>query len=381
MAPALKQVVPKQSVALRIGSRPGREPSFWGESQVQHLVALVLAGFFFFCVWPQPSPAEPVRLRLSLQLPISGTLGANLVRFKEAVARDTSDAIAIDIVHGAQALPDRTVAKSVMSGEIAMAAANVVTLADRVKGVDILSLPFLFNSSTLLRAMLDRARRSRKLLDDAILATGARVLMWQPYGTNVFFSNGRPVSRPADIVGKSMRASGPIDFEFGRICGGAPVMIAAGAQYEAMKTRRVETVMTAAENVFARKLWEISDTITRTNHSTVILLLLVNERVWQSLAAAHRDAIVKAAEDAEQELWDGLLIADEESNAFARSKGMKVVELSSFDLAEWRACSAAVVESFMATSGQLGHELLKQYGLMRAEPCCNGASDVGYKPH
>jgi C4-dicarboxylate-binding protein DctP len=351
---------------------------------VQHFVTFVLAGLFFFCAWPQPSPAEPVRLRLSFQLPITGTLGVNLVRFKEAVARDTGGVIAIDIVHGSQALPDRTVAKSVMSGEIEMAAANVVTLADRVKGVDILSLPFLFNSRTFLRAMLDHARRSRKLLDDAILATGARVLMWQPYGTNVFFSKGRPVSRPADIVGKSMRASGPIDFEFGRLCGGAPEMIAAGAQYEAMKTGRVETVMTATENVSARKLWEISDTITRTNHSTVILLLLVNERVWQSLPGAHRDAILKAAKDAEQELWDGLYLADDEANAFAKSKGMKVLELSSYDLAEWRACSAPVVESFMAASGQLGQELLKQYGLMRADPCCNGASDVGgvgYRPH
>ena len=232
--------------------------------------------------------------------------------------------------------------------------------------------------------MLDHARRSRKLLDDAILATGARVLMWQPYGTNVFFSKGRPVSRPADIVGKSMRASGPIDFEFGRICGGAPEMMAAGAQYEAMKAGRVETVMTAAENVSARKLWEISDTITRTKHSTVILLLLVNERIWQSLPRAYRDAILNAARDAEQELWDGLQVAGEEANAFAKSKGMKVVELSSFDVADWRACSAPVVESFMAASGQLGHELLKQYGLMRADPCCNGGADirrVGHRPH
>ena len=299
------------------------------------------------------------------------------------MARDTGDAIVIDIIHGPQALPDRTVAKSVMAGEIEMAAANVVTLADRVKGVDVLSLPFLFNSNTFLRAMLDGTRPSRKLLDDAILAIGARVLMWQPYGTNVFFLKGRPVSRPADIVGKKMRASGAIDFEFGRTCGGAPEMIAAGAQYEAMKTGRVETIMTAAENVSARNLWEISDTITRTNHSTVMLLVLVNERVWQSLPGAHRDAISKAAKDVEQNLWDSFLSADEEANTFARSKGMKVVELSSFDLAEWRACSAPVVESFMAASGQLGQGLLKQYGLMRADPCCNPAPDsggAGYKP-
>ena len=74
--------------------------------------------------------------------------------------------------------------------------------------------------------------------------------------------------------------------------------------------------------------------------------------------------------------------ADEEADTFARSKGMAVVELSSFDLAEWRACSAPVVDSFMADAGRLGHELLKQYGLMRADQCCNHAADSGggYRP-
>ena len=340
---------------------------------------LLLLGF------ARPSLAEPVRLRLSFQLPISGTLGTNLVRWKEAVERDTGGAITIEILHGAKALPDRTVANSVMAGELEMAVANSVTLVDKVKGVDVLSLPFLFNSNVFLRAMLDPARQSRKLLDDAILEkTGARLLMWQPYGTNVFFSKGRPVARPSDITAKRIRASGQIDLEFGRVCGGAPELIAAGKQYEAMKSGQVDMAMTAAENVSARNFWEISDTVTRTNHSTVMLLLLINERVWQSLSPAHRDAISKASSNAESELWDGLLLGDEEAYAFARAKGMNVVELSSFDLAEWRACSAPVVESFMAASGQLGQKLLKQYGIMRTDPCCNPAPDssgTGYRPH
>jgi C4-dicarboxylate-binding protein DctP len=340
---------------------------------------LLLAGL------AQPVLAEPVRLRLSFQLPLSGTLGANLVRFKEAVERDTGNAVAIEILHGTQALPDRTVAKSVMAGEIEMATANAVTLVDRVRGVDVLSLPFLFNSNVFLRAMLDPARLSRKLLDDAILEkTGARPLMWQPYGTNVFFSKGRAAARPSDIAGKKIRASGQLDLEFGRMCGAAPELVAAGAQHEAMKTGRIEMAMTAAENVSARKFWEVSDTLTWTNHSTVMLLLLVNERVWQSLSPVQRDAIAKAARHAEAELWQSLPLADEEANAFARGKGMKVVELTSFDLAEWRACSAPVVEGFMEAAGGLGQELLKQYARMRTDPCCNQSADsggVGYRPH
>jgi C4-dicarboxylate-binding protein DctP len=341
------------------------------------LASLLLIGL------AEAAASEPGRLRLSFQLPLTSTLGINLVQLKEAVARDTDNAVAIQILHGKEALPDRTVAKSVMAGDIEMATANVVTLADKVKGVDVLSLPFLFNSHALLKAMLDPSRRSRSLLDEAILKTGARVLMWQPYGINVFFSKGAPASKPADIAGKKIRASGAIDVEFGRACGARPEMIAAGAQHQAMKTGRVEMAMTSAENVSARRFWEVSDTLTRTNHSPVMLLLLVNERVWQSLGAAQREALARAAADAERELWDGLVRADEEADDFARDKGMRVAELSSFDLADWRACSAPVVDGFMAEAGHLGQELLKQYGLMRTDPCCNPRGDdrrPGYRP-
>ena len=359
--------------------------SLAGATRARTVWSIAGWGLLLLLGFARPSLAEPVRLRLSFQLPMSGTLGANLVRFKETVERDTGNAIKIEILHGANALPDRTVANSVMAGELEMAVANSVTLVDKVKGVDVLSLPFLFNSNVFLRAMLDPVRQSRRLLDDAILEkTGARLLMWQPYGTNVFFSKGRPAARPSDIAAKRIRASGQIDLEFGRVCGGAPELIAAGKQYEAMKMGQIDMAMTAAENVSARNFWEISDTVTRTNHSTVMLLLLINERVWQSLSPAHRDAISTAASNAERELWDGLLLRDEEAYAFARAKGMNVVELSSFDLAEWRACSAPVVESFMAASGQLGQQLLKQYGVMRTEPCCNPAPDssgTGYRPH
>jgi hypothetical protein len=53
----------------------------------------------------RPAAAEPVRLRLSFQLPLTGSLGVNLVRLKEEVARQTNNEVAIEILHGAQACP------------------------------------------------------------------------------------------------------------------------------------------------------------------------------------------------------------------------------------------------------------------------------------
>ena len=101
-----------------------------------------------------------------------------------------------------------------------------------------------------------------------------------------------------------------------------------------------------------------------------MLLLLVKERVWHSLSLAHRDAISKAAGNAERELWDGLLVGDEEVYAFARAKGMKVVELSSFDLAEWRACSCAGRGELHGDLGPLGQELHRRCTISGGQLTC-----------
>jgi TRAP-type C4-dicarboxylate transport system substrate-binding protein len=59
-----------------------------------------------------------------------------------------------------------------------------------------------------------------------------------------------------------------------------------------------------------------------------------------------------------------------EAYAFARSKGMKIVELTPDDVAEWRASSAMVVEEYMDAAGTLGGDLMAAYGKLRQHPCC-----------
>ena len=50
---------------------------------------------------------------------------------------------------------------------------------------------------------------------------------------------------------------------------------------------------------------------------------------------------------------------------------MKVRDLTPDQVAEWRACSAEVVDSFMASGGELNRQLLVAYGKLRTDPCCS----------
>ena len=71
-----------------------------------------------------------------------------------------------------------------------------------------------------------------------------------------------------------------------------------------------------------------------------------------------------------------------ESNAyaFAVSKGVRVVDISPDQVAEWRACSAAMIVDYMKTGGELANKLMAAYGKLRTDPCCTSGpgSELGF---
>ena len=343
------------------------------------LCGLVLVALAFLI---SPLAAEPVQLRISLQLPISSHLGVNLVQFKQKVEQSTGQALHIEIIDNARAYDDQQVAPAVASGAIEMGVANLTQFVNAVPAVDVLQQPFLFNSEVLVRAAADPHRPMRKLIDEAVLhATGVRILWWQSYGSTMLLSKGRDALLPAEIRGKKVRVFGQTLADFVRACGATPIIIAATEYYEAMKTGKIDYIMTGITGVSSRKLWEVADTITRTEHAAIELVVMINERVWQSLSPAHQKAITEAALEAERELRDRTRQIEEEAYQFARDKGMKIREMTPDQVAEWRACSAPVMDAFMSDTGELGSELMKIYGHLRKDPCCSVAATGDFTRH
>jgi TRAP-type C4-dicarboxylate transport system substrate-binding protein len=80
--------------------------------------------FFLFLVLllvgPIYSQAEPVKLRITLQLPIASHLGANLVQFKEEVERRSKGAIAVEIYDDSRLYRDDRAVGAVESAAIEM---------------------------------------------------------------------------------------------------------------------------------------------------------------------------------------------------------------------------------------------------------------------
>ncbi len=303
--------------------------------------------------------AADTTLRISLQLPLKSHLGQNLLLFKQEVEKNSNDAIEVQIYDSAQLYKDKEVPQAVGSGAIEMGVASLTRFVGDIPAVDIFYQPFLFNSAQKVRAATTKGSSVRGPIDAAILGTGSRVLWWQAYGGAIMLSQGGPLKTPDDVKDKKVRVFGKTLGEFVTAVGGSPTLISGSEQYLAYQRGTVDIGMTGVSGVKSRSLWEVMDTITRTNHADIEFVVIVNEKFWQGLPDAHKAIIEAAAALADAAVRDAMGEIEASAYAAAEEKGMTVYTPTADELAAWRDKAAPVLEKYKASTGELGARLLR----------------------
>jgi len=323
--------------------------------------------------------AQQVKLTATLMVPISHPiLGASLVRFKEEVEKSSNNTVSIEIVDKAQLFGATEVVGAVSSGAVEIGVAASYHFASRVPAVGFIDQPFLFNFSALVRAAATPGSEIRSMIDQAILANlGVRVLWWQGLGNTVFFSKGKGVADLEHMKGQRVGVNGKALAELVARCGGRPIELSFETLHEVMKGGGLDMTMGGISAVQVFPLWEFTDTITRTQHVPVEILLIINERTWQSLDDARRTAIAGAAARVELQTRERLPEMEAKIAAFASSKGFKIQDLTPDQVVEWRACSAGLIADYMDKNGEFAAKLMAAYGKLRTQPCCTTAPSSG----
>ncbi|WP_150522500.1 TRAP transporter substrate-binding protein DctP [Roseibium sediminis] len=305
------------------------------------------------------SLAADTTLRISLQLPLTSHLGQNLVLFKEEVEKTSNGAIVVEIYDSAQLYKDKQVPSAVGSGSIEMGVASLTQYVGDIPAVDIFYQPFLFDTEEKVRAAVAKGSPVRGPIDEAIKDTGSTVLWWQAYGGAVMLSNGGPIKTPADMQGKKVRVFGKTLGDFTQATGGAPTLISGSEQYLAYQRGTVDVGMTGVSGVKSRKLWEVMDTITVTNHADIEFIVVVNTDFWNGLPEDHRALIEAAAMKAEADVRNKMSEIEAAAYDAAKENGMTIYTPNAEEIAQWKAASQPVYDTFSEKAGALGAQVLE----------------------
>ncbi|MCF3935178.1 TRAP transporter substrate-binding protein [Acuticoccus sp. M5D2P5] len=217
--------------------------------------------------------------------------------FADRVEQLTDGALKIDVNH-ARALGDAVESvESLRDGTLAFVTVSASNLSQIDRRMDMFSLPFVFKNADHYWTYLtsDRAEEFVAPLQDR----GIRVLAFIDSGARNFFSD-QPIRTPKDLEGKKIRVmASPVQVKMVEAMGGTGVPIAWGDLYNALQTGVVDGAENNHPSIYSMKFYEVSDYYTIDEHARIPDMLLVSEDVFQSFSDEEKEAVLKAADEAE----------------------------------------------------------------------------------
>lgn len=308
------------------------------------------------------SPALAERtLRLSLQVATNHPIGQNILYFKEQVESLSNGEIKVEVYDSAQLYKGSEIPQAVSSGAIDMGLVLIDEFAGTLPATGLFSTAFLFPNYEVLAKAASPDSPIRQEIDELIRTTGARVLWWQDYGPIQLVTKGeKPVILPEDMKGKKVRVLGKPSGDFIKAVGGIPVKIGGSEQFMAYQRGTVDVGMTGTTAIKSRKIYEVMDSVTITNHAQTKFLIVINDKLWDSLSDDERAWMTQAARAAEEKMRRETKDENLEAERFiAEQTPMKVIHLTPEQVAAWQKAAAPAVDAYIEAAGEQGRWLVE----------------------
>lgn len=300
-------------------------------------------------------------LRLSLQVNTKHPVGANIVYFKEQVEKASNGELKIEVYDSAQLYKGSEIPQAVGSGAIDMGLVLISEYAGTIPAVGLFSVAFMFPSYDVLAKAADPSSPVRQEIDELIRQTGTRVMWWQDYGPVQLLSKGDPVTEPSQMKDKKVRVLGKPSGDFIKALGGVPVKIGGSEQFLAYQRGTVDIGMTGTTAIESRKLYEVMDAVTITNHAQTEFLIVINDKLWDSFSDQEKKWMSEAALAAEMKMRAETKEKNLASEKFIADKtDMQVVNLTPAQLTAWQEAAAPAIDEYIKSAGPAGQRLVDE---------------------
>jgi TRAP-type C4-dicarboxylate transport system substrate-binding protein len=300
-------------------------------------------------------------LRVTIQVSTKHPVGANVVYFKDQVEKVSGGELKVEIYDSAQLYKGSEVPQAVASGAVDMGVVLIDEYAGTIPAVGLFSVAFMFPNYEVLAKAASPDSATRKEIDEMIRKTGTRVMWWQDYGPIQLLAKGKPVVVPADMKGKKVRVLGKPSGDFIKALGGVPVKIGGSEQFIAYQRGTVDIGMTGTTAIESRKLYEVMDSVTITNHAQTEFLVVMNDKLWDAMSAQEKGWMQTAALAAENKMRSETKADNLKSEKFIADKtSMKVINLTPDQLKLWQAAAAPAVQEYIKAAGPVGQQLVDQ---------------------
>jgi len=269
--------------------------------------------------------AKPVELVYTMTaVPTDAHAGAMRV-FKETVERVSGGEIKVLAYDSASLFKQEQEVSAVVSGQADMTATAAPWLTDKSPWLSMFTAGYIFKSydhmTKVLNGEIGKAVFERVAKEQGIRPLGAQYL-----GTRQLdMVKDVWIKTPADLAGVKLRMPNSESWLFlGKALGANPTPISFSELYMALQTKTVDGQDNPLPSDKNAKFYEVTKSITLTNHFVDSVWPAINERKWQSLTDQQKAWVMEGVKAGIKYCDETNLKAEAELVEFFKGAGLKV---------------------------------------------------------
>ncbi|MDR1534944.1 MAG: sialic acid TRAP transporter substrate-binding protein SiaP [Planctomycetota bacterium] len=271
------------------------------------------------------APAGEVELIYTLNAPGADTQGGGMRVFKEVVERVSKGEIKVLTFDSASLFRQEQELAAVKSGQADIAVISAPWFTDASPWVSMFAAGYLFKDAKHMNAVLN-GEIGKRVFERILQDQGVRPLGAEYFGTRqVSMVEDKPIITPADLNGVNLRMPNSDAWIFlGKAMGANPTPISFAEIYLAMQTKAVDGQENPLPTNRSSKFYEVTKSISITNHLVDSVWITINEAKWRSLTDQQKAWVMEGVKANLDYCYDTNVKIESEILEFFKSQGIKI---------------------------------------------------------
>ncbi|MBQ7538255.1 sialic acid TRAP transporter substrate-binding protein SiaP [uncultured Treponema sp.] len=258
-----------------------------------------------------------------------------MMKFKEVVEAESKGNITVETYHSGSLFKQDQEVAAVKSGKADIVYLSASWLTDGSPWIGMFTAGYVFKSYDDMTKILN-GEIGKEVFGRVVKEQGIRPLASYYLGTRqVNLREDKPVRTPADLKGVNLRMPNSEAWvTLGKAMGANPTPLAFSELYMALQTGTVDGQENPLPTDRSAKFYEVTKSISLTNHLVDSVWPCINEAKWQSLSDHQKEIIMKGIEAGRQTCDEKNLKTEAEIIDFFKGQGLKVYEADTKAFAE-----------------------------------------------
>ena len=258
-----------------------------------------------------------------------------MMKFKEVVEAESKGNITVETYHSGSLFKQDQEVAAVKSGKADIVYLSASWLTDGSPWIGMFTAGYVFKSYDDMTKILN-GEIGKEVFGRVVKEQGIRPLASYYLGTRqVNLREDKPVRTPADLKGVNLRMPNSEAWvTLGKAMGANPTPLAFSELYMALQTGTVDGQENPLPTDRSAKFYEVTKSISLTNHLVDSVWPCINEAKWQSLSDNQKAIIMKGIEAGRQTCDEKNLKTEAEIIDFFKGQGLKVYEADTKAFAE-----------------------------------------------